>query len=192
MRIVTPINDGKSNLRRINLYAPNSGLHIYYDFIGSAELREQLSKRILRIGDKQKRQTNLNADMTGWAMQNEEPFATLANLAHLKVSEISDIFFNRPDIEWIIKSCWGVRYKKGDNAFLHDHYPATWSIVYYVLSPKGSSTLQFPGASLTLKPSDGLILIFPGNIEHQVPKSKASSDRIVVSMNFYMKFNNVN
>lgn len=191
MRIVIPKNDSKGRLRKIDLYAPNSGLHIYYDFIGTSQLRAELTHRILEIGDIQKRQTNLNADMTGWSMQNEEPFKTLADLAYLKVSEISDVFFNRPDIEWMIKSCWGARYKKGDYALLHDHYPSTWSMVYYVVAPKGSSSLQFPGASISLKPSDGLIVIFPGNIEHQVPKSNATNDRIVVSMNFYLKVNDV-
>jgi hypothetical protein len=147
-----------------------------------------LSKKILTIGDEQNRSTNLNADMTGWALQNEEPFKTLVDIAKNKVAEVSDIFFNRPDIEWVIKSCWGARYGKGDSALLHDHYPATWSLVYYVEAPKGSSFLEFPGSSIAIKPSNGLLLIFPGNIEHQVSKSVIEKNRIIVSMNFYNKF----
>lgn len=188
MKIIIPKNISAKKLRKISLFSKNSGLYIYYDFIGTSELKVNLSKKILTIGDQQNRSTNLNADMTGWALQNEEPFKTLVDIAKNKVAEVSDIFFNRPDIEWVIKSCWGARYGKGDSALLHDHYPATWSLVYYVETPKGSSFLEFPGSSIAIKPSNGLLLIFPGNIEHQVSKSVIEKNRIIVSMNFYNKF----
>jgi hypothetical protein len=189
MKLFIPENTGVSHIRKINLYEENSGLHIYYDFIGTDSLRANLSKKILEIGDVQKRSTNLNADMTGWATQNEEPFKTIADLSYLKVCEISDKFFNRPDLDWFIKSCWGARYIKGDYALLHDHYPATWSLVYYVNAPKGSSHLEFPGSQISIQPTNGLMLIFPGNIEHQVPVCDIDNDRIVVSINFYARIN---
>lgn len=187
MKFIIPEDTGFSHIRKINLYGPKSGLNIYYDFIGSDVLRSDLKNRILEIGDVQKRGTNLNADMTGWATQNEEPFKTIAELSYIKICEISDKFFNRPDIEWFIKSCWGARYGKGDYALLHDHYPAVWSLVYYVDAPTGSSHLEFPGPLISIQPANGLVLIFPGNIEHQVPKSDIDNDRVVVSMNFYMR-----
>jgi hypothetical protein len=191
MKLVKLKNAGESQLRRFSLYSPQSGLYIYYGFVGSSELRLNLSKRILELGDEQKRGTNLNADMTKWTMQADEPFKALVDLAICKVKEVSDKFFNRPDIDWMIKSCWGARYKKGDFARLHDHYPAIWSLVYYVSAPHNSSPLEFPGPSVAIKPSDGLLLIFPGNIEHQVPKSAIDNDRIVVSMNFYLNIKDV-
>jgi hypothetical protein len=76
-------------------------------------------------------------------------------------------------------------YVKGDSASLHDHYPATWSAVYYVETPPMSSVLNFPSAGLSIEPSEGLLLIFPSNVKHEVPASNIEKKRIVVSMNFY-------
>jgi hypothetical protein len=174
-------------LAHIDLYNESSGLKIYYSFLDCKLLRDELCTEILKIGDVQKRSTNLNADMTDWAMQNQEPFKSLASLVQDKVTEISDLYFYRPDIKWQVKSCWGAKYGKGDSSLLHDHYPATWSASFYASAPVGSSPIIFPGPGVSIVPTDGLLLIFPGNIEHEVPPSTIVENRIIISMNFYVE-----
>ncbi len=184
-KIITPCLTTNLERQIIHLYGENSGLCIYAKKIGSEHIRSVLAERICEIGDVQKRGTNLNADMTDWFMQEDDAFQAIATLVTDEVTDISKEYFNRPDIKWKIKSCWGAVYAKGDSALLHDHYPATWSAVYYVATPPMSSVLNFPSAGFSIEPSEGLLLIFPSNVKHEVPASNIEKKRIVVSMNFY-------
>jgi hypothetical protein len=81
---------------------------------------------------------------------------------------------------------WGVSYLYSDSANLHDHYPATWSCVYYLDVPENSSPLIFPSPNIKVKPWEGLLLIFPGNIAHCVPPSTTNKSRVAVSANLYI------
>ncbi len=170
----------------IDLYNSESGIKIFYTSIGSEELRINLAKKIILIGDVQQRKTNVKAAMTDWNSHSDPDFAELVSLVDETVISISDEYFFRPDIVWAVRSCWGAVYKKGDYTQLHDHYPATWSAVYYVEQPEDGSCLSFSGAKLSLLPQTGNLIIFPGNIEHEVPESTSNHDRVVVAMNFYV------
>ena len=69
-------------------------------------------------------------------------------------------------------SAWFSGYDKGDYTKLHAHHPRTFSFVYYIQCPKGSSPLVFPTSGRKIKAEEGKILIFPGHVHHYVPKNK--------------------
>ena len=166
-------------------YNKGSGLYLFWQTVGSKSLRAKLASRILGEGDVQQRRTNINASMTDWNISQDPVVSPLAELISKNVSSVSRHYFNRPEIAWDIHSMWGASYIFGDSARVHDHYPATWSAVYYVNVGDGSSNLVFPSPALSVRPWDGLLLIFPSNIGHEVPAYKGAKARVIVAANLY-------
>ena len=75
---------------------------------------------------------------------------------------------------------WVMEYEEGDYADNHCHYPADWSVVYYINVDENSSPIILEN-EIEIQPESGLLLIFPGIILHKVPSTK--SFRRVMSMN---------
>ena len=71
-----------------------------------------------------------------------------------------------------IYNSWLANYSKGQYTVSHDHVPSSFSFVYFVKSPKGSSPLVFTNSGTKINPDEGKVVIFPGNMLHQVPKNK--------------------
>ncbi len=82
-----------------------------------------------------------------------------------------------------VGSSWLARYDKGNYAVSHDHIPAAFSFVYFVKCPKGSAPLVFTTSGKRIKPEEGRVVLFPGNLIHHVPKNKCD-DRITYAGNF--------
>lgn len=82
---------------------------------------------------------------------------------------------------WNFKVCnsWLANYSKGQYALSHHHIPASFSFVYFVKSPKGSSPLIFTISRKRIKPDEGKVVIFPGNMLHHVPKNKCDGRMIL-------------
>ena len=81
---------------------------------------------------------------------------------------------------------WGMRYKSGEQAIMHDHWPSIWSFVYYLNAPEGAPGLFFKemgaqGGRRKLEP--GLLIMFPGHTLHGVKPEKFKGYRYVVSAN---------
>tara|TARA_R100000008_G_scaffold85757_1_gene76550 strand:- start:117 stop:644 length:528 start_codon:yes stop_codon:yes gene_type:complete len=95
--------------------------------------------------------------------------------------------------EWYIKtyehdgeisiSLWAARYNKGEYTVSHHHFPySIFAFVYFVKSPPGSSPLVFSRSGKRIKPEEGKLVIFPGNVMHHVPKNN-SDDRVTLAGN---------
>ena len=76
---------------------------------------------------------------------------------------------------------WIAQYDKGDHAERHYHYPLDWSAVYYINVEKNTSPIIF-GEDVRVQPEDNMMLIFPGWLNHRVPKTKGK--RTLIAMNF--------
>ena len=79
--------------------------------------------------------------------------------------------------------CWGVIYQKDDWTKTHDHWPHPWSFVYYIRCGEEDAPLQFPDADLSIHPSSGEMVLFPGWVRHAVPIQDHDSERIIVAGN---------
>ena len=143
------------------------------------EFDEQLIFIIRGRGDTQRHKTNVKADMTDWFMQKQ----------HKQFQEVGDkaieiAIKNSPyDMEMELFDCWGVIYQKDDWTKAHDHWPHPWSFVYYIRCGEKYAPLQFPDADLSVYPSSGEIVLFPGWVRHAVPPQDHDSERIVVAGN---------
>lgn len=83
---------------------------------------------------------------------------------------------------------WANVMRKGAYVLAHRHGEAVWSGVYYVDAGDGAGGgVQFAkgGASCTLEPQRGLLLIFPGDLLHDVGEYRGDGVRISVAFNLF-------
>ena len=90
----------------------------------------------------------------------------------------ADISKHKVDHYWIAK------YNSGDYTLSHSLYPCLYSFVYLVNSPKGSSPLVFTTSGQSIEAKQGRIVIFPGILEHYVPKNECDN-RVIISGNVF-------
>ena len=86
------------------------------------------------------------------------------------------------EIKFVMYNGWIAKYKEGEDTLSHNHIPASFSFVYFVQCPKGSSPLIFTTSGKRIKAEEGKVVIFPGNMSHYVPKNKCDG-RVVVAGN---------
>ena len=75
---------------------------------------------------------------------------------------------------------WVMEYEKGNHTVKHNHWPATLSGVYYIDVEENSSPIIFEN-NFVIKPKNGMLLLFPSIVNHEVPPTKGK--RIVASFN---------
>ena len=78
---------------------------------------------------------------------------------------------------------WVMEYGKGNYAKRHNHWPATLSGVYYIDVEENSSPIIFEN-NFVIKPRNGMLLLFPSIVNHEVPPSQGK--RIVASINLLL------
>ena len=156
------------------------------DSVLNYTLNDRLERQIREIGDQQFRKTNVKAHMTSWFLQeSSDEFKWISNQAIELAKE------NNPhDIDMFVYDCWGAIYNEGNYTIRHNHWPHLWSFVYYVRCPENCAPLvldgmvtQFGRMGNHFYPSDGDMIMFPGWVNHSVPKHESSSDRVVVAGN---------
>ena len=86
--------------------------------------------------------------------------------------------------KFYIDQSWMACYKVGGYGISHEHIPSAYSFVYFIRCPKGSSPLVFTTSNKKIKAEEGKLLIFPGFLEHHIPKNKCDG-RIVLAGNIY-------
>ena len=128
--------------------------------------------------------TNLKAKRTGWDTQSPciEQINELVCL----------LIVGRPKWSWMknlaadFTENWFARYNKGDYAIPHDHMPFTFSYVFFINSPKGSSPLVFTNSGKEVEPDEGKLVVFPSVLGHHVPKNNCDN-RIILAGNCYVR-----
>ncbi len=160
-------------------------LTIHEQKIVAPEMDKRIIKLIDEQGDRQNHKTNVKANMTEWHMQDKPGFKTLSQIIINMAKTISKEMYNREE-QFRILDMWGMKYKSGEYAIQHDHWPSVFSFVYYLNAPKNASGLFFAemgeqGGVRQLE--QGLLLCFPGNTRHEVKPSQFKGSRYVVSSN---------
>ena len=152
--------------------------------IDDKKMDKQIIKHIDK-GDKINHKSNVKADMTEWTMQSETGFKKLAEIILDMAAKGSKERYNRV-IKPVISDMWGMRYKSGEQAIMHDHWPSIWSFVYYLNAPEGAPGLFFsemgPQGGFR-KLESGLLIMFPGYVQHGVQPQEFKGYRYVVSAN---------
>ena len=155
---------------------------IFTSTIIDPKMVEDIHNEIENMGDRQDHKTNVKAQMTEWNMEHRPGFVELKKHILDMVEFISKKYYNRP-LKTKISDMWGMSYKKGDHAIVHDHWPALWSGVYYTSVPKNSGELYFPQLKQSIMPNDNQVIIFNGATRHGVRENLSDDKRICVSFN---------
>ena len=161
-----------------------STMTFFETHIKDKKMDDEIKKHINK-GDRQKHKSNVKADMTEWQMQSKSGLKKLADIILDMVVEGTKQRYNRTP-KPIITCMWGMRYKSGEQAVMHDHWPAAWSFAYYLNAPEGAPGLFFremgsQGGIRKLEP--GLLIMFPGYVQHGVQPQDFKGYRYVVSAN---------
>ena len=90
-------------------------------------------------------------------------------------------YFNDSHTFYECQNFWAMKYSEGDCAYKHNHYPADFSCVYYISITEKSSPIVFEN-KLQIQPKDGMLVLFPGIVDHNVFPTK--DKRIAFAANF--------
>tara|TARA_R100000008_G_C3450437_1_gene99071 strand:- start:14 stop:520 length:507 start_codon:yes stop_codon:yes gene_type:complete len=126
----------------------------------------------------------VEAKVTDWDLDTPTVNLILSWIATLLRTHYSWIDKKSEKLYFIDR--WFANYKKGDCSTPHEHSPNTWSWVYFINTPSGSSPIVFTTSGKKVKAEEGKIVIFPSNVYHHVPKSRCDR-RVVLAGNVRCK-----
>ena len=120
--------------------------------------------------------TNVQASMTEWEVETKG----VKILGEWITEDILGSAYKQ--YKMILSNVWFAKYSKEEYTRSHAHLPAVFSFVYFIQSPSGSSPLVFTYSKKEIEPKEGLLVLFPSVLYHQVPPNKCD-DRIVLAGN---------
>ena len=161
--------------------------NIFYGIIPDKSFQKEIIEQIDSSLDVQSHNTNVKAKMTSWHMQDKPGFKIL----HDYVLEFCNDILKNEGLEnsanLYIKNMWGMCYMSGEHSISHDHWPATFSCVYYITPPENGPSLSFIDSNIEIIPEDGLLVMFSGFMRHEVKSKSFINKRYAVAMNIFSR-----
>jgi hypothetical protein len=128
---------------------------------------------------------NVNAKMIKINLEKDGIFDELKKYMLDFCKVVSEKRYNK-NILFKIFEMWAVSYKSLDYVTPHDHWPATWSLVYYLNSSKDFPGIYFTDLNEELIVEDSTLVLFPGWMQHEVKRKEFDGKRYVVVANLYI------
>jgi len=153
------------------------------------DYKQKCIKEIYRLGDSQDQQTNVKAIMTTYRIWEE------SKVFNPLLDRINDVFdtlelTNDKHLDIMLGNVWGAIYKKDHYTVKHNHSPSLYSFVYY-LKTTNNTPLVFDDCNFSINPTDDDIIIFPGHLNHGVPKHDNNEDRVCIAGNYMVPLNDL-
>jgi len=126
------------------------------------------------------RETPAKADLTGWHLPGCKELKQIVEDLTYKQAVAH---YHRGFGPLKITQCWGIVFNRDDYTKTHNHYPNTWSAVYYPKLTDDSGTLCFTDLDVRIKPEVGKLLIWESYIKHCVTKVRGERLAIAFNMN---------
>ena len=131
--------------------------------------------------------SNVKAFHTDWDWEPEN--LKIKNFKAFILSEIEKFYEPGKIIggarEWLeCRNFWANVYEKGDYGESHCHKPWDFSFAYFLKSKWYHPPLVFTESGKRIRPKEGRFVIFPGYLNHHVPKHRYNDTRITLSANF--------
>ena len=76
---------------------------------------------------------------------------------------------------------WANIYRFGDHTLSHNHIPVELTMVYFLTGNKEDTPLILDHSETKIYPKEGLMVLFPGYLCHNVPKHMFNHERITLS-----------
>tara|TARA_X000000368_G_C22752736_1_gene589123 strand:- start:55 stop:639 length:585 start_codon:yes stop_codon:yes gene_type:complete len=129
--------------------------------------------------------SNVKAWHSDWETHKINPkFKPFVDLVTDACKYISINDWNQFNWFFEAEDMWVMTYEENNYAVPHDHIPYPWSCVYYVDVETGCSPIIFEKnspQSLTIQPKNGMLIIWDGELTHEVPPT--NKKRMAISMN---------
>lgn len=172
--------------------------YIFTDNLDIEDLNTRMVNRIDSIGDEMSYSSNVKADTTFGDLHIKYPeFREFADIVEKFAHRASiDMNMDEPNhairldhpiwidtyiTSQICSSLWAIRYESEQLTTPHNHWPNIWAFTYYIDPPEGSAGLYFPNADYEIEVEHGLLVLFSGNIIHEVRPQKFEDYRYCIA-----------
>ena len=136
--------------------------------------------------------SNVKAWHSSWTTHYENPrFRPLIDLTLDACKFISEGYYEQDDLELKVINFWAMMYEDTEWTKRHSHFPSDFACCYYVDVEPGCAPVIFESVQkdgvndnnqpLTIQPENGMLLIWPAMLHHEVPPTKGR--RMCISMN---------
>ena len=162
------------------------------------EMNKYLKQVILEHREKYPKSntSNVKAWHSDWNTHEINPkFKPILHRSLEAVKFINKRYFNCKHMDPYISDMWAMMYDGNNYAQRHSHHICIFVAAYYVDVEKGSAPIIFENAMkdgvrdnnkpLIIHPENGMLIIWPGMLQHEVPPTKEK--RMCISMNFRHK-----
>ena len=120
--------------------------------------------------------TNIMGEMSDWNLMNDN----IIMILEWVVEEITQNYDGFEKFTFHGVENWFARYGEGDYGKRHRHMTAPFSYVYFINTPPGSSPLVFPTSNTSIEAEAGKLVIFPGDMIHEVPPNQCENRCVLV------------
>ena len=104
---------------------------------------------------------------------------TVIDIGH-QFSKMLSADLNALNMQLVVTDCWGIIYEKSSHTLIHNHFPVEFASSIYLEADPDSAPISFAG-KLNIKPKPGMLVMFPGILNHEVAATEGR--RVVVAMN---------
>ncbi len=142
----------------------------------------------LRASDPKSIESNVKSQyVSPWDSHNRNARLTPLCELVLAVARTASQSYLNPNsehsgIDYFVKDCWGIIYEEADYTIKHNHFPSDLSCAIYLEADDACAPIIFEG-SVQVQPVPNLLVMFPGILNHEVPKTPGR--RVVVAMNMF-------
>ena len=169
---------------------------------------EEYIKKQMELDPKGKKASNIN----GWHSENfnlkDEEVVFFINTISIKIQKaMEDMGWDLSKNKIEIPNIWSIINKRGSSNAMHIHSNSYLSAAYYVKAPEKCGDIVFydprqsrlvrkpkisklnnlNGEEVNIKPTDGLLVLFPSYLYHSVNENLSNEERIVISFNVDLK-----
>jgi hypothetical protein len=149
------------------------------------DYKQKCIDTIYKLGDRMAKKSNVKGIMSSYFIwQQSDVFNDLLGEISkaIKYLYVKDRF----NCKVSIMNAWSGIYKKEHYTVPHNHAGAEFSFVYYLQSD-GTTPIRFlknrDKVVYQFYPKDNDLILFPGNIPHDVPEHTSEQDRICIAGN---------
>ena len=136
--------------------------------------------------------SNVKAWHSSWMTHQENPkFQPLIDRVLSACKFISAGDYECDNVDYHVLNLWSMMYEDTEWTKRHSHFPSDFAAVYYVDVESGCAPVIFESVlkdgvndnnqPLTLQPQNGMLVIWPALLHHEVPPTKGR--RMCISMN---------
>ena len=158
------------------------------------EFNKYLKQVILehRQNNPETTKSNVKAWHSSWTTHQENPkFQPLVDRTLNACKFIAAGYYQCENIEYHVLNMWAMMYEDTEWTKRHSHFPSDFACCYYVDVEPGCAPVIFESVQkdgvndnnqpLTIQPENGMLLIWPAMLHHEVPPTKGR--RMCISMN---------